>query len=75
MELIKLKVEGFKKIQSIELDLSDVNILVGANGSGKSSVIQSTHLGCCLIRQADRVDPSRTNTVSIEELDYLPTDD
>ncbi|MCR6626064.1 MAG: AAA family ATPase [Pseudoxanthomonas sp.] len=75
MDLIKLKVEGFKKIHEIELDLADVNILVGANGSGKSSVLQSVHLGCCLIRQADRVDPARTNTVGIEELDYLPTDD
>lgn len=75
MELIKLKVEGFKKIQEIELELADVNILVGANGSGKSSILQSTHLGCCLIRQADRVDSARTNTVGIEELDYLPTDD
>ena len=75
MELVKLKVEGFKKIQEIELELADVNILVGANGSGKSSILQSTHLGCCLIRQADRVDPARTNTVGIEELDYLPTDD
>jgi len=75
MKLAKLKVEGFKMIDEIELDLADVNILVGANGSGKSSVLQAVHLGCCLIRQAERVDPTRTNTVGIEELDYLPTDD
>lgn len=75
MELVKLKIERFKKIREIELDLADVTILVGANGSGKSSVLQSTHLSCCLIRQTDRVEPTRTSTVSIEELDYLPTDD
>lgn len=75
MELVKLKIEGFKRIEKIELDLADVNILVGANGSGKSSVLQSTHLGCCLIRQADKVALNSTSTVGIEKLDYLPTDD
>lgn len=75
MELIKLKVEGFKMVNELELDLAGINILVGANGSGKSSVLQAVHLGCCLIRQAERVDPTRTNTVGIEQLDYLPTDD
>lgn len=75
MELVKLKIERFKKIRDIDLDLADVNILVGTNGSGKSSVLQLTHLGCCLIRQVDRVDPLRTSTVAVDELDYLPTDD
>lgn len=75
MELTKLKIEGFKRIRQIEIDLADVTILVGANGSGKSSILQATHLGCCLMRQTDRVDPVRTSTVGVEELDYLPTDD
>lgn len=75
MNLIKLKVKGFKKIQEIELDLADVNILVGANGSGKSSILQLVHLGCCMIRQADKVAKDRTSTVGVEELDYLPTDE
>lgn len=72
MKLIKLKIEDFKRIDSAELDISDVNILVGGNGSGKSSVIQAIHLACCLMRQADRVD-KKTSTVGIDELDYLPS--
>lgn len=75
MRLAKLKVESFKKIANAELLLSDVNILVGANGCGKSSIIQAAHLACCLIRQAERVDAGKTSTVGAEELDYLPTDD
>ena len=75
MKLVKLKVESFKKVVSAELDIADVNILVGANGCGKSSIIQAVHLACCVMRQADRVDSSRTSTVGIDELDYLPTDD
>lgn len=75
MQLTKLKVEQFKRIQVVEIPLADVNILVGANGCGKSSIIQAVHLACCVMRQADRVDASRTAMVGVEELDYLPTDD
>jgi AAA15 family ATPase/GTPase len=73
MILKKLKIVDFKCVQSVELELSDVNILVGVNGSGKSSIIQAIHLACCMIRQADSIQSNKTSTVGIEELDYLPT--
>jgi energy-coupling factor transporter ATP-binding protein EcfA2 len=75
MELTRIVVKNFKRVESVPIDLAGVNILVGANGSGKSSIIQAVHLACCLIRQAKRVDPSKTATVGIDDLDYLPTDD
>jgi predicted ATPase len=75
MLLSKVKIQDFKRIREAELSLSDVNVLVGANGSGKSSIIQALHLSACLLRQADRVDATKTSTVGIEQLDYLPTDD
>lgn len=62
-------------IGEVELPLSDLNIIVGANGSGKSSIIQAVHLACCMIRQADKVKPTDTSTLDIEELDYLPSND
>ena len=74
MELSELEIKNFKCVTSAQLALTDVNILVGGNGSGKSSIIQATHLACCVIRQASRVERTKTSTVSIEELDYLPTD-
>lgn len=74
MKLTKLKVENFKRIQSVEIDLSSINILVGSNGSGKSSIIQAIHLACCMIRQAYRIQDT-TSTVGIDELDYLPSND
>lgn len=74
MELQKLKVQNFKSIQSVELDLASLNILIGANGSGKSSVIQAVHLACCLIRQTSSIEATKTSTVGIDELDYLPTE-
>ena len=75
MQLIKLKIENFKKVLQVEVPLADVNILVGANGCGKSSIVQAVHLACCVMRQADRVDSGKTATVGVDELDYLPTDD
>ncbi|MCE1248231.1 MAG: AAA family ATPase, partial [Firmicutes bacterium] len=38
--LSSLKVEGFKSIKQMDLDLHPLNILIGANGSGKSNFIE-----------------------------------
>lgn len=35
----KVKIEGFKSIASAELNLGDLNVIIGANGSGKSNLI------------------------------------
>jgi ABC-type cobalamin/Fe3+-siderophores transport system ATPase subunit len=74
MNLKEIQINRFKKIYSSRLVLSDLNILVGTNGSGKSSIIQAIHLASCLMRQAAEVRQDRTSPVSINELDYLPTD-
>ncbi|WP_230852162.1 AAA family ATPase, partial [Ralstonia solanacearum] len=75
MELVELRVENFKKIEDVTIALRDVNILVGPNGCGKSSVVQAVHLASCVMRQADRVAADKTATVNVDDLDYLPTDD
>ena len=36
----KIYINGFKSIRELDLELSNVNILIGANGSGKSNFIQ-----------------------------------
>jgi AAA15 family ATPase/GTPase len=74
MRLSKIKIENFKRIKDVELGLADINILVGTNASGKSSIIQALHLATCLIRQASRIDSTKTSTVGIEELDYVPSE-
>jgi predicted ATPase len=37
--LRKVKIEGFKSIESADLTLGDLNVVIGANGSGKSNLI------------------------------------
>jgi len=34
-----LKVHGFKSIKEMDLELRNINILIGANGSGKSNLL------------------------------------
>lgn len=75
MRLTKVKIQKFKKISDLEIKTGALNILVGANGSGKSSILQASHLASCLLRQVDRIRPNTTSTVAVQDLDYLPTDD
>jgi predicted ATPase len=37
----KIKIKNFKSLRNVELQLSNLNVLAGLNGSGKSSFIQS----------------------------------
>jgi predicted ATPase len=37
--LVKLKIEGFKSIQHMEMNFGNINILLGGNGAGKSNLI------------------------------------
>ncbi|RWF89603.1 MAG: DUF2813 domain-containing protein [Mesorhizobium sp.] len=75
MQLESIAIEKFKRIDTIDLPLADLNILVGANGSGKSSILQALHLASCLMRQADRIRTGATAMVRVNDLDYLPSDE
>ena len=40
----KLSIEGFRSIRAIrDLELRPLNVLIGANGSGKSNFLKSAH--------------------------------
>lgn len=39
MQLEKIIVEGFKSIKSLELEIKPLNVLIGANGAGKTNLI------------------------------------
>jgi predicted ATPase len=44
-----VRIQGFKSIVSAELDLGRLNVLVGANGSGKSNVLEALGLLGCAV--------------------------
>lgn len=37
----QLTVEGFKSLESVNIDLGQVNVFIGANGSGKSNLLEA----------------------------------
>jgi predicted ATPase len=39
MQLAAIEIEGFKSIEKMRLDLCPLNVLIGANGAGKSAFI------------------------------------
>lgn len=75
MKLESIQVTKFKRIDSINFAIADLNILVGSNGSGKSSILQALHLASCLMRQAERIRTNSTVMVRVADLDYLPSDE
>lgn len=75
MNLEAIRIHKFKRIDSIDLAVSDLTVLVGANGSGKSSILQALHLASCLMRQVGRIREDTTAMISVNDLDYLPTNE
>ena len=44
-----IKIENYKSIPSLELDLGRVNVLVGENGCGKTNILEAVALGSAVI--------------------------
>lgn len=44
MKLRKLKIQNFRGIQSLELDIDDTTVLIGENNSGKTAVLDALRL-------------------------------
>ncbi len=39
MSIERLNIQGFKSLESVELELRALNVIIGANGAGKSNLI------------------------------------
>lgn len=72
MEITSVEIERFKRVQKAEILLSDINVLVGPNNSGKSSMLQGIHFcagAAVAARRLDRV------TFTQQSLLYCPARD
>lgn len=72
MEITSVEIERFKRVQKAEIQLSDINVLVGPNNSGKSSMLQGIHFcagAAVAARRLDRV------TFTQQSLLYCPARD
>ncbi|RRJ83941.1 AAA family ATPase [Aestuariirhabdus litorea] len=70
MDLTSIEVESFKQVKKAEVVLDDINVLVGGNNSGKSSVLQGIHFSVVAAVAARRLDKK---TFTQDNLLYCPT--
>lgn len=66
-----IRVENFKAISDAEVTLGEVTILVGGNGSGKSSFLQAIHWAA---RASSYIKiKNGKEMIAFERMDYLPS--
>lgn len=65
-----ITLKNFKKVKQFDSDLGKINILVGANNSGKSSVLQGIQF--TIMAEVSRRYLNRDTTVPQEKLFYSP---
>lgn len=70
----KIIIKKFKNIKELEIDLQDVNLMIGGNNSGKSSILQAIHFGisCGQIYNKYKRKKDVGITVTYDELLYRP---
>ena len=50
MKLKSVRVQRFKKVSDAGFNVADLNVLVGGNNSGKSTIVQALHFGVALLQ-------------------------
>jgi predicted ATPase len=79
IDITKIVISDFKRIENLELDVSPITALVGGNTSGKSSVLQASQLSISLLQAAYRgknrkSEPKFVGSVSDDEVTFRPTE-
>lgn len=72
MEIERITLERFKQVSEATINLSPINILVGGNNAGKSSVLEGIHFSVAAA-VASRI--ADTKTFTQESLLFCPTRD
>lgn len=78
----KITIDNFKSINHIELELDRINILIGGNNSGKTSILQAIQFGCSIMQTINitsnipwRKPKDFTRSIEPTELVYSPLKD
>lgn len=79
IQLDKIIINDFKRIEQIHIDLQPVTALIGGNASGKSSVLQAAQLGISILQAALRGfnsngSPDFAGTVANDAVLFRPTE-
>ena len=74
--LQSVRIQRFKRIKDASIDLKAVNVFVGGNNSGKSSLIQGVHFGIGLLQTIALSGQWKTSTsLNPTHLIYSPAED
>jgi AAA15 family ATPase/GTPase len=77
-KIAQVSIRRFKNIKDISFKLNSINLLIGANNSGKSSILQALHFGISCLQTYCNVTNSEfeeSTTVTYDELYYKPIDE
>lgn len=79
LKLKKIEIRNFKALRRAIIPLSDFTVILGSNGSGKSSVLQALHWAIQSARnpkvETNRADSNSGSTLSQNDADYIPSPD
>jgi ABC-type cobalamin/Fe3+-siderophores transport system ATPase subunit len=80
MKITNVRVQRFKRLDNVNFDVENVNILIGGNNSGKSTIIQAIHFAFTLLQSLGiskkwPAKEKKSSTVSPSELIYIPSED
>ncbi|MGA2492534.1 MAG: AAA family ATPase [Roseiarcus sp.] len=75
MQITNVKIEKFKRITSLEVNLSDITIIIGGNNSGKSSLLQGIHWAITTLQSAISASTKSkpASTLGVDQFIYRPT--
>jgi len=75
-QLQSVSIRHFKRITAADFDLHHINVLVGGNNSGKSSIIQAFHFSVALLQTIQLSGQWKASTsLNPNQLIYSPSDD
>lgn len=84
-KLTSVRIRRFKRIEDAPFDLTDLNVIVGANNSGKSSLIQGLHFAISLLqsvallhgwtKETEFTNEAFSTSINPNQLIYSPSDD
>lgn len=79
----KINIQRFKNIEDLELNLANINVLVGGNNAGKSSILQALQFSISIAQTTSLAEFKRTTwkhdklstSLTPEQILYTPTND
>jgi energy-coupling factor transporter ATP-binding protein EcfA2 len=81
MKLRSVRVQRFKRVSDAGFNVADLNVLVGGNNSGKSTIVQALHFGVALLQtiQASGLKWPKTGSyptsLNPSDIIYSPSED